>query len=106
MFKMTIFAARRALLPLLMTPANASYPLMNDTGPLAFPLPLIYSFEDLKGERLTPEPEPYLKINPSVLARWPHLFIIRHGIGFLHSYDAKSMSTTSYPVCILELFSI
>ena len=39
MFKMTIFAARRVFPPLLMTPAKASYPRINETGPLGLPPP-------------------------------------------------------------------
>src|SRR4026208_2215816 len=38
-FKITIFAARRVLPPDLITPANASYPFMNETGPDAAPRP-------------------------------------------------------------------
>ena len=39
MLRMTIFAARRVLPPLLMTPAKASKPFMKLTGPLAMPPP-------------------------------------------------------------------
>ena len=38
--RMTIFAARRVLPPLLMVPADASAPRMKLTGPLAVPPPL------------------------------------------------------------------
>src|SRR5919106_669770 len=38
-FRMTIFAARRVLPPLLTTPAKASKPFMKLTGPLAMPPP-------------------------------------------------------------------
>src|ERR671919_1366417 len=65
---MTIFAARRVLPPDLMTPANASYPFMNDTGPDAVPPPASSSFDDRIAERLLPVPEPYLKSIPSVFA--------------------------------------
>src|SRR5919204_6108127 len=65
---MTIFAARRVLPPLLMTPANASYPFMNDTGPLAVPPPASRSFDERIADRLLPVPEPYLKSMPSVRA--------------------------------------
>src|SRR6185436_16070683 len=68
-FRMTIFAARRVLPPLLMTPAKASYPFMNDTGPDAVPPPARSSFDERIGERLLPVPEPYLKSIPSVRAR-------------------------------------
>src|SRR5204863_9542801 len=65
---MTIFAARRVLPPLLITPANASYPFMNDTGPLAVPPPASSSRDDLIVDRLLPVPVPDLKSIPSVLA--------------------------------------
>src|SRR6476659_3566041 len=66
---MTILAARRVLPPDLMTPANASKPFMNDTGPEAVPPPLSSSFDERIGDRFVPVPEPYLKSMPSVLAR-------------------------------------
>src|SRR5918911_4952035 len=65
---MTISAARRVLPPLLMTPANASYPFMNDTGPLAVPPPASSSFDERIADRLLPVPEPNLNSIPSVLA--------------------------------------
>ena len=66
-FSTTILAARRVLPPDLMTPADASAARMNDTGPEAVPPPA----EPLLGdermrERLTPEPEPPLKMTPSL----------------------------------------
>src|SRR5436190_15024368 len=67
--RMTIFAARRVLPPDLMTPANASNPFMNDTGPDAIPPPESCSFEERIGDRLLPAPEPHLNNMPSVLAR-------------------------------------
>src|SRR6185436_10366170 len=66
--RMTILAARRVLPPDLMTPANASKPFMNDTGPEAVPPPASNSFAERIDERLLPVPEPYLKSMPSVLA--------------------------------------
>src|SRR5689334_25105734 len=66
--RITIFAARRVLPPDLMTPANASYPFMKDTGPLAVPPPARSSFDDRIADRLLPVPEPNLKSMPSVLA--------------------------------------
>src|SRR5258708_38434467 len=66
--RMTIFAARRVLPPDLMTPANASYPFMNDTGPDAVPPPASSSFADRIGDRFVPVPDPYLKSIPSVFA--------------------------------------
>src|SRR6188472_4338540 len=68
-FRMTIFAARRVLPPDLITPANASNPFMNDTGPDAMPPPDSVSFEERIGDRLLPVPEPHLKSMPSVFAR-------------------------------------
>src|SRR5918992_5070715 len=65
---MTILAARRVLPPDLITPAKASKPFMNDTGPLAVPPPASSSLEERIAERLLPVPEPNLKSMPSVLA--------------------------------------
>src|SRR3977135_3888942 len=67
-FRITIFAARRVLPPDLMTPANASYPFMNDTGPDAVPPPASSSFDDRIGDRLVPVPDPNLNSIPSVRA--------------------------------------
>src|SRR5688572_17302298 len=66
--RITIFAARRVLPPDLMTPAKASKPFMNDTGPEAVPPPASSSFDDRIADRLLPVPEPNLKSMPSVLA--------------------------------------
>src|SRR5512145_228860 len=66
--RITIFAARRVLPPDLMTPANASYPFMNDTGPDAVPPPASSSFDERIADRLLPVPDPNLKSIPSVLA--------------------------------------
>ena len=65
--RITIFAARRVLPPDLMTPANASKPFMNETGPEAVPPPASSSFDERMDDRLLPVPEPYLKSMPSVL---------------------------------------
>src|SRR6185436_1971710 len=65
---MTILAARRVLPPDLITPANASYPFMNDTGPDAVPPPANCSREERIAERFEPVPEPYLNSIPSVFA--------------------------------------
>src|SRR3989338_5883091 len=62
----TILAARRVLPPDLMTPAEASAARMNETGPDAVPPPINRSREERIGETLRPEPEPYLKIIPSL----------------------------------------
>src|SRR4029077_19411097 len=62
----TILAARRVLPPDLMTPAEASAARMNDTGPEAVPPPPSRSFAERRRERLTPEPEPPLKMTPSL----------------------------------------
>src|SRR3979409_535317 len=64
---MTIFAARRVLPPDLIVPADASAPRMKLTGPDAVPPLLSSSREDRMRDRLTPEPEPPLKIIPSSL---------------------------------------
>src|SRR5678815_3198328 len=66
--RMTILAARRVLPPDLMTPAKASKPFMNDTGPDAVPPPARTSCDDRIDERFEPVPEPNLKSMPSVLA--------------------------------------
>src|SRR5512137_2597193 len=65
---MTIFAARRVLPPDLITPAKASKPRMNDTGPEASPPPDRCSLLERSAEKLVPVPEPHLKSIPSVLA--------------------------------------
>src|SRR5207248_2954492 len=66
--RMTILAARRVLPPDLMTPANASYPFMNETGPDAVPPPASNSRDERIGDRLVPVPEPNLNSIPSVRA--------------------------------------
>src|SRR5688572_32769294 len=66
--RITILAARRVLPPDLMTPANASYPFMNETGPDAVPPPARSSLEDRIGDRFVPVPDPNLKSMPSVRA--------------------------------------
>ena len=66
--RITILAARRVLPPDLITPANASYPFMNDTGPEAVPPPASGSRDERMGERLVPVPEPNLNSMPSVRA--------------------------------------
>src|SRR3954470_16095035 len=65
--RMTILAARRVAPPDLMVPALASAPRMKLTGPLAVPPDESNSLEDRMRDRLTPEPEPPLKISPSSL---------------------------------------
>jgi hypothetical protein len=67
-FKITIFAARRVLPPDLITPANASYPRMNETGPDAVPPPASCSRLERIVDRFEPVPEPNLNSMPSVLA--------------------------------------
>src|SRR3954470_20490528 len=66
--RMTILAARRVFPPDLMTPANASNPFMNDTGPDAVPPPASTSRDDRMADRLDPVPDPNLNSMPSVLA--------------------------------------
>src|SRR5271154_5734688 len=63
--RMTILAARRVLPPDLMVPAEASAPRMKLTGPDAVPPPFKSSFEERMRDRLTPAPEPPLKMMPS-----------------------------------------
>src|SRR6188472_1327325 len=66
--RITILAARRVLPPDLMTPAKASKPFMNDTGPDAVPPPASTSLDDRIEDRFDPVPDPNLKSMPSVLA--------------------------------------
>src|SRR5580658_5527570 len=61
----TILAARRVAPPDLIVPAEASAPRMNDTGPLAVPPEDSSSLLERILDRLTPAPEPPLKIRPS-----------------------------------------
>ena len=70
MFRITIFAARRVLPPLLITPANASKPFMKLTGPLAMPPPLSVSLLPRSVEKFVPVPDPHLNSIPSVFARF------------------------------------
>src|SRR6202451_2774828 len=63
----TILAARRVAPPDLIVPADASAPRMKETGPLAVPPELSSSLLDRILDRLTPAPEPPLKIRPSSL---------------------------------------
>src|SRR5256714_3876745 len=65
--RMTIFAARRVAPPDLIVPALASAPRMKLTGPDAVPPLDSSSLDERMRDRLTPEPEPPLKINPSSL---------------------------------------
>ena len=61
----TILAARRVAPPDLIVPAEASAPRMKETGPLAVPPEDSSSLLDLILDKLTPAPEPPLKISPS-----------------------------------------
>src|ERR1700712_712411 len=61
----TILAARRVAPPDLMVPAEASAPRMNETGPEAVPPEDSSSFEERMRDRLSPAPEPPLKMRPS-----------------------------------------
>src|ERR1700730_13210225 len=63
----TIFAARRVPPPDLIEPAHESAPLMNETGPEAVPPRLRGSIEPRTFDRLMPDPEPPLKIIPSLV---------------------------------------
>src|SRR5262245_40387286 len=66
--RMTILAARRVLPPDLITPANASKPFMNDTGPEAVPPPASSSREERIADKFEPVPDPNLNSMPSVRA--------------------------------------
>src|SRR6266702_1499493 len=68
MLSTTIFAARRVLPPDLITPANASNPRMNDSGPDAVPPPESVSIEPRIELRFDPAPDPHLNSMPSVFA--------------------------------------
>src|ERR1700738_3891280 len=63
----TIFAALRVLPPDLIVPAHESAPRMNDTGPDAVPPLASGSIDPRMFDRLTPDPEPPLKIIPSLV---------------------------------------
>src|SRR5499427_1583163 len=65
--RITILAARRVAPPDLIVPADASAPRMKLTGPEAVPPLDSNSLLDRMRERLTPAPEPPLKIRPSSL---------------------------------------
>src|SRR6202047_582846 len=62
----TILAARRVLPPDLITPAEASAAFMKESGPEAVPPEESFSRCERKADRFTPEPEPPLKIIPSL----------------------------------------
>src|ERR1700678_3149965 len=62
----TILAARRVLPPDLITPALASAAFMNDNGPDAVPPDESFSRHPRNADRVTPAPEPRLKIMPSL----------------------------------------
>src|SRR5215475_12423981 len=66
MFKTTILAARRVLPPDLITPADASAAFMKETGPDAVPPPASCSLAERIFDKFTPEPEPPLKMIPSL----------------------------------------
>src|SRR5271155_663428 len=63
----TILAARRVLPPDLIVPAHEAEPRMNDTGPEAVPPLASGSIEPRAFDRLIPEPDPPLKIIPSLV---------------------------------------
>src|SRR3954466_417695 len=65
MSRTTILAARRVAPPDLMVPAEASAPRMKETGPEAVPPEDSSSLEERMRERLSPAPEPPLKMSPS-----------------------------------------
>ena len=63
--RIAILAARRVLPPDLIVPTDASAPRMKLTGPEAVPPPSNSSALERIFDRLTPEPEPPLKMTPS-----------------------------------------
>src|SRR5262249_39140260 len=65
MFNTTILAARRVLPPDLIAPAEASAARIKESGPEAIPPLESCSCEPRIFDKLTPEPEPPLKIMPS-----------------------------------------
>src|SRR5580658_5040908 len=67
--RITIFAARRVLPPLLITPAKASKPFMKLSGPEARPPPDSSPSSSRRLDKFDPVPEPHLKSMPSVFAR-------------------------------------
>src|SRR3989344_5930578 len=64
-FKTTILAARRVVPPERIELATPSAPFINETGPEEYPPLDNGSLDDRNFERLVPEPEPYLNIQPS-----------------------------------------
>src|SRR5258705_3579028 len=62
----TILAARRVFPPDLITPADASAARMNDTGLDAVPPAPSFSRDERSFDRLTPDPDPPLKMTPSL----------------------------------------
>src|SRR5699024_12651117 len=62
-----VWAARRWAPPALMVPAEASAPRMKETGPEAVPPEDSSSWLERMRDRLTPAPEPPLKMIPSSL---------------------------------------
>src|SRR5438128_12647493 len=66
MLSTTIFAARRVFPPDLSTHAQASAAFINETGPDAVPTPANCSFGERIFDRLTTDPEPPLKMTPSL----------------------------------------
>src|SRR3978361_2217433 len=65
MSRTTILAARRVAPPDLIVPADASAPRMKLTGPEAVPPEGSRSWDEGIRDRLSPAPEPPLKISPS-----------------------------------------
>ena len=64
---MTILAARLVVPPERMLLATPSAPFIKETGPDDLPPCDNASFDDLSLDKLVPEPEPNLKIQPSFL---------------------------------------
>ncbi len=93
--RMTILAAARVLPPDLIVPAEASAPRMKLTGPEAVPPPLSSSCDERMRDRLTPAPEPPLKMIPSSVYQlriesiWSSTERMKHADALLrHAVDA------------------
>src|SRR3989344_2935677 len=100
MFSMTIFAARLVLPPDLIEPATASAAFIKDSCPDARPPPLKCSLEERSLERFVPEPEPPLKIKPSVVYHFKIEFIssltskIKHALHCCGTFGTPTLNQT------------
>src|SRR5581483_10849606 len=91
--RITIFAARRVLPPLLIAPATESAPRIKLRGPEALPaLSPRDSREDRIGLTLTPAPEPPLKIIPSSLYQFRIDSIVSSTLRIKHALACCALS--------------